>query len=318
MLVSQNGVLKNSIVKIPDVDFVAPADEYLQWTPWIPLGGRIYFRWPMDRGLYRIRIAGTDDRTILYIGQTGRSVRQRVATLFNVFSQGVPRSSHHVAYSLWRIRQFGVDFDYDVSMIALPAMDTARRMGLETLALARYREQRGCSTALNFGRMPIRNRRKIEFCDRSGHYGVAPLRPLGGDPLSKHWAGYSWSDWFRLTDDSVLPPASEQGLYRLRGYEGSPYLLYIGQGRLRSRLRCHFVEMSTRSSRRGASLATAWRLEASYAVIPAALPSQRLEMECDLIGSYIVATNRVPTLQYLRDDSPSALDLGTMHLDLTR
>jgi hypothetical protein len=275
----------------------------------------------MDRGLYRIRIAyadETDERVILYIGQTGRSVRQRVATLFEVFGGAAPRSSHHIAHSLWRIRQFGVDFDYDVSMVALPAMAARFRMGLEALALARYRELRGCSTALNFGRVPIRNGNQLEFRDPSGHAGVAPLSRLGGDPLSTTWGGYRWSDWFRLTENVVLPPRAEHGLYRLRGYEGSPYLLYIGQGCLRSRLRCHFAEMRTGRTRRGASLATAWRLEASYTVIPGAVASQRMEMECDLIGSYIAATNRLPTLQYLGMDSASALDVGTMHLDLTR
>jgi hypothetical protein len=165
--------------------------------------------------------------------------------------------------------------------------------------------------------VPIGNTHRLQFRDRSGHIGVPPREPLGGDPLSTAWGGYEWSDWFRLNGDSSLPPSSEYGLYRLRGYEGSPYLLYIGQGGLRTRLRRHFAEMRSGSSSRGTSLATAWRPEASYTVIRNAFPAQRLEMECDLIGSYIAATNRVPTLQYLCKDSASALDMGTMHLDLT-
>jgi hypothetical protein len=75
----------------------------LEWTPWIPLDKCWRGSAISDRpGLYRIR---HETSSIDYIGETGRSLRERLAALRGVYSELIPfRDPHTAAPALWALR----------------------------------------------------------------------------------------------------------------------------------------------------------------------------------------------------------------------
>src|SRR5262245_32319888 len=74
------------------------------WSSWCPLencwrGSTI----PLEPGLYRLRVAGED--ALAYIGQTGRTLRRRLAMLVGAYRQEMPyRDPHTAALALWALR----------------------------------------------------------------------------------------------------------------------------------------------------------------------------------------------------------------------
>jgi hypothetical protein len=88
---------------------------------------------PSTPGLYRLRRVG---RTELdYIGQTGSggmTLRKRVRMLASIMARF--RDPHTAAPALWALLQSEA-CDFEVSVIALPAVDDRWRRGLEVVAI---------------------------------------------------------------------------------------------------------------------------------------------------------------------------------------
>ena len=124
----------------------------LAWSDWRPLAGAGRDRrLPKSPGLYRIR--RIDTQQLLYIGQTGRSLRQRLGSLNGVYGAEIPYNDPHtVGPGLWALRQDD-QCDFEVSVSELDS-DTRSRLEHECVEISMHRVQNGHSPAFNFGRMP--------------------------------------------------------------------------------------------------------------------------------------------------------------------
>ncbi len=107
------------------------------WSTWCPLencwrGSAI----PAEPGLYRVRRVGAE--SLDYIGQTGLTVRRRLAMLASVYRTEMPyRDPHTAGPALWALRH-ALGCEFEASVLPIEG-DTRHRKGLEALALARYR-----------------------------------------------------------------------------------------------------------------------------------------------------------------------------------
>jgi hypothetical protein len=128
--------------------------------------------------------------------------------------------------------------------------------------------------------------------------GIPPTGPLTGEPHLPNWCGHTWSDWYPLKADATFPSDTVQGLYRIRD-AATPGLLYIGQGLVAARLGAHLQKTRRNGHRQGAIFMGAESLECSWVLNDAWLPHQRLELECDLIGSHLLVTGTAPAAQFL-------------------
>ena len=281
--------------------------EELDWSGWVPLesasrAARIS-RLP---GLYRIRSVQTG--RILYIGQTGRSLKERMGALKGVYGEVMPYNAPHTAGpALWAHRiDFGEMFEVSVAVLEV---DKADRMGREALEVTKRRIIDGCSPALNFGRMPRgwvkssgNNRRLVEAGKRFRGYRlsdeeIAALPPdpsatppatLEGDTRAADWLGLAWR-----SASVDAPGRGDVGVYRIATRPSGP-LDYLGQGLIAQRWRSHADGWVT-------DLAAEASDETAWGWVPLETGArQLLEVENDLIASHMVMFARPPVAQFGR------------------
>ena len=262
--------------------------------------------------MYRLRRVGSED--IDYIGQTGLSLRKRLAMLRGLYSPEMPfRDPHTAAPALWALRHL-LACSFQVSVCPILG-DPRSRKGLEALAIALHRQEWGRSPALNFGRMPrgyqmssgnnatlvAANRRfrggPTEGPEVSWTSGIPPRGPLEGGPITSTWCGHEWSAWLRLRDAHTRLAEGAYGLYRIRS-EKAEDLLYIGEGKVRERLRAHLAKVG-RDHQQGQLFSAAGELRCSWTLSSTWLAHQRLELETDLIAAHMLATGQPPVAQFL-------------------
>jgi hypothetical protein len=162
---------------------------------------------PEVAGLYRLRRIGRDD--LDYIGQTGGSLRKRLAMLAGVYAPEMPyRDPHVAAPALWALRG-SLRCEFEVSVAPLEGPGPLRK-AWEAAAIALYRQEHGKSPTVSFGRGPERyrlsshnnarivaagKRSRGGKCDEvlSCHtVGIPPAGPLTGDPHGSKWGGHVW------------------------------------------------------------------------------------------------------------------------------
>lgn len=77
--------------------------EALKWSKWIPLDvpNQVFRQITTDPGVYRIRAIELD--VLIYIGQTGRNLRERLSDLRrNIYGSIMPYNDPHTASpNLW-------------------------------------------------------------------------------------------------------------------------------------------------------------------------------------------------------------------------
>lgn len=276
------------------------------WSHWIPLraaGASPLV--PRESGLYRIR--ATASEAILYIGQTGRSIRERLGSLRGVYGEQMPYNDPHTAGpGLWAIRhRDGVDFE---ASFAVVTGDRVHRLGREALAISAVRVATGTSPTLNFGGMPSGYRKSTGNNSRllaagqrrrggpddaiPGSSATAPVGgPLRSPPTAANCLGLAWSPW----DQAVTSPMA-RGVYRIRR-PGGVDLLYVGQGQIGSRVRAHIAK-GQRGEHRQAQHFTG-QTEVSWVGLEAMSTRQLLEIENDLIASHVLVRGGPPTAQFL-------------------
>lgn len=88
------------------------------------------------------------------------------------------------------------------------------------------------------------------------------------------------------------------GLYRLR-HTDSESLLYIGEGVIAARLAVHLRRTRDVDDVQGRIFNPAVHLECSWVINAIWVKHERLELECDLIGSQVLITRAIPTAQFL-------------------
>ena len=105
----------------------------LPWSPWVPFtAGKEEFRViPKKPGLYRIRSTGKD--FLMYIGETSRTVYERINELRHTLRRTdlMPWNDPHTAApSLWAW-QDAEGYEYECSATPLDASQSGRR-GMDT------------------------------------------------------------------------------------------------------------------------------------------------------------------------------------------
>lgn len=286
----------------------------LQWSAWQPhegcwLGERL----PRLPGLYCIRRVGRED--LDYIGQTGLTLRERQAMLRGVYDdREMPyRDPHTAGPALWALRRAtGCAFEVSVMPYTGPY---AMRLGLEAVAIAQYRQEYGRSPTIQFGRMPpgyrmssSNNQRLVAAgkrfrggpmaeTDASHLPSTPPAGPLTGDPEGTGWCGHTWSSWIPAAEAVRVIPGGANGLYRLRVPGQHEGLVYVGQGVVRSRVGQHLRKGGKPEEPQGAVFRA--DMECSWVLDDAWYGHQRLELENDLIGAYVLWAGAPPAGQFM-------------------
>jgi hypothetical protein len=279
--------------------FLQPDWCSLNWTPWIKFSESANRRLevPKVAGLYRIKPVGIDK--IVYIGQTGRDLRERVLgqLIKHTLAEEMPFNDPHTAApSLWSLKDAnGWEFEFSV---APKELSKENREGLECYLLWQYRLETGESTFCNHGRFhkdyikskdrksSFRGRRLMEDEPRNQAWGESfPPLPLKGLPVSNDFMGLNWSSPLKLSQESLKTVQNLQGVYRI--YQGDE-ILYIGESmgiakRLKSHIRTNWGEGD---------------ILFSYCFLQNATKVQLKEVENDLIGGYYSSNGQVPRFQF--------------------
>lgn len=218
----------------------------LKWSGWVPLSNEHneLKKIPTIPGLYRIRPIGKD--FLIYIGQTGRSLRGRMGELraYTRSSTEMPYNDPHTAApSLWAWRDAeGWEFECSVAPAEyeeVPKTDSRQmREGLECYLLWQYRLEKGESTYCNFGRFHHRyfkssNRKSGR---RGGRFPGGEINPSGGPslpplnlqgrPIGEDWMGLDWTFPVSLVKKSGNNYGNVPGLYKIIL---DNVVVYIGQ-----------------------------------------------------------------------------------------
>lgn len=278
----------------------------LAWSDWLPLadvhrGKQV----PAVSGLYRVRAQG--DPGLVYVGQSS-NIKNRMGNLNSLYKPEMPYNDPHTAAPcLWVLRTEDAA-SFDVSFAEVEG-DAPLRKACEAVVVSQYRREFGISPTANFGRMPdgwvksTSNNRILKESGRRrrGYHDASVHRtsdhPCVLDELSTpdatDWCGLPWSQWSALPDAAVA-----RGVYRIRRV-GDERLLYIGQGLVRSRLSAHLAK-ATQTGQRQSALFSG-DIEAGWVGFDeSSLASQQLlEVENDLIASYVLRTGELPAAQFL-------------------
>lgn len=273
----------------------------LRWSEWIPFDefSQKKAALPAEPGIYRIR--PVDGDYLMYIGQTGRTLRQRLSELskYRKTSELMPYNDPHTAApSLWAWRD-ATGLDFECSGTPLPiTTNTRAREVIECYLLWQYRLEYGSSTLCNFGRFHPNYRKSKDRSSRqrggrlpegitnpAGGASLPPLWPVGS-PCSADWMALQWNEFQALHRAPDIP--RRPGLYRIMSIEDDD-VIYIGQSaNLRARL-------STHAQKEWGVTGVAY----SYvACSPDILPHQLKEWENDLIAGYYAKEKRAPIHQF--------------------
>lgn len=272
----------------------------LRWTGWVPFLGGDFNALPDHAGFYRVRPIGM--KSLMYIGQTGVSLRERLKTLAReTHLENMPYNDPHTAApNLWAWRK-SKGMEYECS--AAPARSSSRdRLARECYLIWQYRLATGESPRCNLGRFhPCYKKSKGRSTrmrgrkwprgskNPSGGHSATPLRH-NGNPSSSKWMGLSW------TKDSgergqMLPNA---GLYKILRSDG--HLLYVGKsdGHLISRARSHIW------TKRLPSNVQIWVSAPKLLARKEPCAHHFLELENDLIASFYAMYGQAPPKQFLK------------------
>jgi len=275
----------------------------LDWSPWHDLDPEAgdLTTLPSDEGLYRVRHPAFDH--LVYVGETGRSIRGRVRALARgTYATEMPyRDPHTAAPCLWAITdRDGPDFEVSVTTPAR-ATDKHHRKGLEATLIATHRRAHETSPVANFARMipgyeqSSYNKDGItggplpdDETEPNAEPGVGPLDwTEWTKPTHERWMGLDWSEPAPLADAYQQIP-TEPGVYRIWEEATPRPLEYVGESKtLRNRLYRHRRNRDDSLLFSFATLATEY--EADH---------KREEVETDLLGAHYRACNVAPRDQF--------------------
>ncbi|MFB6213171.1 MAG: hypothetical protein ABEJ07_01240 [Candidatus Nanohaloarchaea archaeon] len=129
-------------------------DDWLgfDWSDWSllePGTGKVSSL-PETPGFFRIKKVESED--LDYVGQTGRSLRERIIHLANrVRTDERPRDSNSSAEHLWELKDFGGRFEFSYANPNISRSETDR-IGLENVMFAAHIKHRGRSPTVNLDR----------------------------------------------------------------------------------------------------------------------------------------------------------------------
>lgn len=277
----------------------------LEWSEWVLLSdSKSLNRLPDKPGLYKVRPVGKD--FLVYIGQTGRSVRKRMSRELAVYvkSEEMPFNDPHTAApSLWAWRDAeGWEFECSVAVLEFPGLskddDKQMRESFESYLLWEYRREQGESTNCNFGRF---HKNYVKSSNRSkgfrgkrlpdGELNLAggsslPVLQTENNPTDSNWMGISWSEPLSLVQSSLGNLLDVPGWYKIMV---DNEVVYIGQS-------------SSVKKRTAQHIKKDWQGFAKISVVYAEdkeIQAYQLhEIENDLIGGYVFKMKRPPKFQF--------------------
>lgn len=125
----------------------------LAWTPWVALERETIRRTALGLpGVYRIRHAGGQPERLVYVGQTGRTLRERLLSLgAGTNAEECPFNDPHTAAPhLWLLRRLrGAQLECSCAPVT---GDVQVLRGTEDMLLWRHRVETGLSAEANYGR----------------------------------------------------------------------------------------------------------------------------------------------------------------------
>lgn len=277
----------------------------LDWTPWVALERETIRQTAMGLpGVYRIRHAGGQPERLVYVGQTGRTLRERLLSLAaGANAEECPFNDPHTAAPhLWLLRRLdGARLECSCAPVAGDVQDLR---GTEDMLLWRHRVETGLSAEANYGRFypgharptnrwivrggrsDVRTpgRRAVPLSEREARIDFTTSRPaLQGEagPLQA-----SWWHCVLLTEARSLP--SGPAVYCIHD-RGADKPVYVG-------------ETASLPARALNHAAASWPLREpwlAYLPLPEGTPKHLLrELESDLLGWHFWRTGRAPALQY--------------------
>jgi len=265
----------------------------LSWSKWIPLNSELatYQNYISTKpGLYRVRSKSYSG--LIYIGQTGRNLRERTRALakhtYNSLDNPPWNDPHTAAPTLWAFRH-EEQFEYEVSVAIKEDYDVAMRQSHEDYLLYLHRLEHGYSTLVNHGRRhPLWTKPSNKSKSRSMKQQLVKiLYPSFGKPglnnefKSPEWLGLEWSPSCPIKD---IQPPNDSGVYKIFNDDG---MLYCGESTsLKNRMTTH----KRNAKFQGATV--------SYSIMKNALEHQLKEREVDLIGAYFELYGIHPRHQY--------------------
>lgn len=276
----------------------------LSWCDWEPFTRETDLKTITTApGLYRIRSENCEE--LVYIGQTGRNLRQRLKQLQKgTFSDGAMpfNDPHTAAPNLWVWLREGIG-KYECSAAKLEC-DYQMRQVIEDYLLWLARVEAGCSTLCNHGKFhPGYSKSSNKKEGRVGEK-ISPkytsynqlkgsdTLPLAykSDPLSSNWMTLQWSGQERLFPENVRKLEKRNAVYKIiAGDVGE--VIYIGESSdLKNRMSSHIKPM-----------VDVWGsgLLYSYTYLQHDLTSiQRHQIEVDLVGGFYHQYKRAPLRQY--------------------
>ncbi|WAI01365.1 GIY-YIG nuclease family protein [Methanogenium organophilum] len=287
------------------MDYFSDSWCSLKWSRWAPLQNynKELSNLSNTSGLYRIRPIQKD--FLMYIGQTGRSLRERMGQLriYTRSESEMPFNDPHTAApSLWAWRDAeGWEFECSVASVEfneLTKRDSKQmREGFESYLLWRYRLEKGESTLCNFGRFHPQyfksssrssgrrgDRLSEDEINISGGPSLPPLN-LKGSPCNADWMDLDWKGPIPLTKGCGGDCGNSPGLYKIMfGDE----VVYIGQSSsLKSRLNSHVNKN--------------WEGDPEVAVCMTDVEIREYQLhewENDLIAGFFSEYNRPPKYQF--------------------
>jgi hypothetical protein len=274
----------------------------LPWTKWVHFSDEDFEALPDQAGFYRVRPVGKKE--LMYVGQTGRSLRDRLKTLAReTHREKMPFNDPHTAApNLWAWR-VSTGMEYECS--AAPKRSSSRdRLAQECYLIWQYRLSADESPRCNLGRFHPHYRKSGGRSSKvrgkklpagksnvKGGVSASPLRDKG-KPADSNWMGLRWVEDTRESGQA-LP---KSGLYKILSNKGQ--LLYIGKsnGHLISRARSH---IQTKGLPRNIAI---------WVSVPKELGARKplehhfLELENDLIASYYAKHKTAPRKQFFKAD----------------
>lgn len=281
--------------------FLQPNWCDLQWSPWVSFDQVLEKRdlLPKEPGMYRIKPKGLNQ--LVYIRQTSRSLRQRVAAELAKHSLQLEmpyNDPHTAAPSLWAWHD-AEGYEYECSGAPID-LTKADREGLECYLLWQYRLEYGESTLCNHGRFHkgylkskerakgFRGHKITDGSENPAGSSSTPPLELRGKPTDLDFMGLLWSPVYELNSEFIKTVPNTRGAYRIIDPD-SHQLIYIGQSsKLRDRLKNHSLKN--------------WdsKVQFSYCILEnLSLPHQLKEIENDLLGGFYALNKCVPRYQFI-------------------
>ena len=265
----------------------------LSWSEWVPLFSEVsVFQKNVARGpgLYRVR--SPQVQGLVYVGQTGRNLRERTRSLAMHAKRGPdspPWNDPHTAAPILWAYHHEDQFEYEVSVACTEDFDYAARQCYEDYLLYLHRMEHGHSTLANHGRFhPLWTRPSNKSDSRPMRRTETPTTYDSLDTVrrvgkfdSASWLGFKWSD-FRPISEEMAPAVP--GTYRICKGDA---VLYCGESKqLSARISTHkknpnFIDSSI-----------------SYHLMPNARSHHLKEREVDMIGAYFESYGVGPKYQY--------------------